>query len=51
MEKLKEAKRKLYLLLLIKDGGKSESKLTDNEIEIMFYLSKDEQIQEILQNK
>lgn len=41
---LLELKRKLYHALL-----KKESKdLTENEVNIMFYLSKDEQIQELL---
>lgn len=40
-EEILEAKRKLYSLLL-KNG------LTDNEIDIMYLLSKDEQIQELL---
>lgn len=43
--KLLEAKRELYSLLL------NKKKLTDNEAEIMFYLSKDKQIQELLTNK
>ena len=43
-EQLFEAKRQLYFLLLQKDV------LTDNEVELMFYLSKDEQIQELFKN-
>lgn len=42
MDKLKEAKRELYYQLLKKKD------LTDNEIELMYLLSKDKQIQEIL---
>ena len=42
MDKLKEAKRELFYQLLNKNA------LTDNEIELMYLLSKDEQIQEIL---
>ena len=42
------AKRKLYSMLIEKDGGKNESGLTDNEIEIMYLLSCDEQIQDYL---
>lgn len=47
MEKeLLEAKMKLYHLLLKKGDD-----VTDNEIEIMFHLSKDKQIQELLNQK
>lgn len=42
-----EAKRKLYLLLMQLD----EDEITDNEVEIMFLLSKDEQIQSLLETK
>lgn len=42
MDKLKESKRELYYQLLKKKD------LTDNEIELMYLLSKDKQIQEIL---
>lgn len=42
------AKRKLYSLLIKKDGGKNESQLTDNEIDIMYLLSCDKQVQESL---
>lgn len=45
-KKLLEAKRELYHLLLKKGDD-----VTDNEIEIMFYLSKDKQIQELLNKK
>jgi hypothetical protein len=40
-EEILEAKRKLYLLLM----ELNEDAITDNEIEIMFLLSRDEQIQ------
>lgn len=46
-EELLEAKRKLYHLLL----NKNSDELSDNEVEIMFQLSKDEQIQELLNSK
>ena len=42
------AKRNLYGKLLKKDGGGTISGLTDNEIEIMYLLSIDEQIQKYL---
>jgi hypothetical protein len=41
-----EAKRRLYLLLMKLD----EDIITDNEVEIMFLLSKDEQIQSLFDN-
>ena len=41
---LLEAKRKLYLLLL----NLNEDDITDNELDIMLFLSRDEQIQSIL---
>lgn len=41
-----EAKHKLYLLLMKLDEGT----ITDNEVEIMFLLSKDEQIQSLFDN-
>jgi hypothetical protein len=41
-----EAKRRLYLLLMKLD----EDTITDNEVEIMFLLSKDEQIQSLFDN-
>lgn len=44
------AKRHLYSLLLQKDGGGSESNLTDGEIELMYQLSIDHEIQEYLSN-
>jgi hypothetical protein len=43
-EKLEEAKRQLYSLLL----SAPVNNLTDNEVDLMFYLAKDEQIQRIL---
>lgn len=43
MTKIQEAKRQLYFLLL----KKQEDELTDTEVDIQFYLFKDEQIQEI----
>jgi len=46
-EEILEAKRKLYVLLMELD----EAAITDNEAEIMFNLSKDEQIQSLLQKK
>lgn len=42
-EKLLEAKRELYSLLLKKDVDT----LTENEVDIMFHLAKDKQIQEL----
>lgn len=42
------AKRRLYSMLIEKDGGKNESGLTDNEIELMYLLSCDKQIQDYL---
>jgi len=42
------AKRNLYSMLLKKDGGKKDSGLIDNEIEIMYLLSCDKQIQDYL---
>ena len=47
---MKEAKRKLYLLILIK-GRLHPNDLTSTEIEIGFNLSMDEQMQEILSEK
>jgi len=45
MEKeILETKRRLYLLLM----ELTEDVITDNEVDIMFLLSKDEQIQSIL---
>lgn len=44
------AKRRLYSLLLEKDGGESESNLTEVEIEIMYQLANDNQIREYLSN-
>jgi len=41
---LKEAKRQLYHLLL------NKSDLTDNEVDLMYSLSIDKQIQEIFDN-
>lgn len=40
-EQILEAKRRLYLLLLNLD----DHEISDNELEIMYVLSKDEQIQ------
>ena len=40
-EEILEAKRRLYLLLM----KLNEDSITDNEVDIMFLLSKDEQIQ------
>lgn len=45
-EEILEAKRRLYLLLMKLD----EDTITDNEVDIMFLLSKDEQIQSLFQN-
>jgi hypothetical protein len=42
-EEILEAKRRLYLLLMKLD----EVTITDNEVDIMFLLSKDEQIQSL----
>ena len=42
-EEILEAKRRLYLLLM----KLNENTITDNEINIMFLLSKDEQIQSL----
>ena len=39
MNSLLLAKRKLYSMLIEKDGGKNESGLTDNELDIMYLLS------------
>lgn len=47
MEDIKIAKVNLYKLLLMKDTNK----LTNNEIELMYYLSKDSQIQEMLNDR
>ena len=46
-EEILEAKRKLYLLLLRLD----EKTITENEVDIMYSISKDEQIQEFLNSK
>jgi hypothetical protein len=43
-KKVKELKVGLYRALLFKET----SEITDNEIDIMYYLSEDEEIQEIL---
>lgn len=43
-QETKEAKRELFILLL----QHPRDNLTDNEVEIMFLLSKDRDIQEIL---
>jgi len=43
MNKVKEAKRQLYFLLL----NRTELELSDTEVDLLFYLSKDKQIQEI----
>jgi len=45
-EEILEAKRRLYLLLMKLD----EDAITDNEVEIMFLLSKDKQIQSLFEN-
>lgn len=45
-EEILEAKRRLYLLLMKLD----KDIITDNEIEIIFLLSKDEQIQSLFEN-
>jgi hypothetical protein len=45
-EEILEAKRKLYLLLMKLD----EDVITDNEVEIMLLLSKDQQIQSLFDN-
>jgi len=42
-EEILELKRKLYLLLIKLD----ENEITDNEVDIMLSLSKDEQIQSL----
>lgn len=42
-EEILEAKRRLYLLLM-----NGEDTITDNEVDIMLLLSKDEQIQSVL---
>jgi len=44
-EEILEAKRRLYLLLL----NKPNKDITDNEVDIMFMLSQDEQIQSLLE--
>lgn len=46
-EKLKDAKRNLYALLL----QKKITDLTENEIDLQYHLSKDHQIQELLKGK
>lgn len=43
MTKIQEAKRQLYFLLM----SIPPDELTDTEVDIQFYLFKDEQIQEI----
>jgi hypothetical protein len=45
-EEILETKRRLYLLLMKLD----EDTITDNEVEILFLLSKDEQIQTLFEN-
>jgi len=45
-EEILEAKRRLYLLLIELD----ENTITDNELEIMFRLSTDKQIQSLFEN-
>jgi len=45
-EEILEAKRRLYLLLMELDNNT----ITDNELEIMFRLSTDEQIQSLFEN-
>lgn len=47
METIKKLKRGLYLQLLLKEN----SDLTDTEIEICYYLARDDDIQEILGKK
>jgi hypothetical protein len=44
-----EAKKTLYRLLLDKD--KKHDNLTDGEVDVLYALSKDEQIQKLLQSK
>jgi len=46
-EEILEAKRRLYLLLI----KLNKDTITDNEVEIMFLLSKDEQIQSLLEKE
>ncbi len=46
-QEILEAKRRLYLILL--ELGDEE--MTDNEIAIMYILSKDKQIQSLLKSK
>jgi hypothetical protein len=46
IEQLSEAKSKLYSLLL----SKLPDDMTDNEVDIMYLLSKDEDIQKRLRN-
>ncbi|HWY13089.1 MAG TPA: hypothetical protein VN026_17260 [Bacteroidia bacterium] len=48
-DKILEAKKTLYRLLLDKD--KESDDLTDGEVDVLFALSKDEQIQELLTSK
>lgn len=45
-EELLEAKRKLYSLIL----NLTEDEMTENELDIMYLLAKDEQIQHFLKN-
>ena len=46
-EEILEAKRRLYLLLM----KLNEDSITDNEVDIMFLLSKDEQIQSLFETQ
>lgn len=46
-EEILEAKRRLYLLLIKLD----EDTITDNEVDIMFLLSKDKQIQSLFERQ
>lgn len=46
-DEILEAKRRLYLLLM----KLNENTITDNEVEIMFLLSKDEQIQSLFEER
>lgn len=45
-EEILEAKRRLYSLLM----KLNENTITDNEVDIMILLSKDEQIQSLFEN-
>lgn len=51
VDKLLLAKKNLYFILLEKDGGKNKSELTDNEIEIMYLLGCDKQIQDYISER